>query len=160
MSKIILKRVMMVLMVAAFLSGVGCKNSSVMGSSQLKLPELGLTMQTPAGWTRDKFYLCHKGEYNTGVLMVESLAGKSLDEVARKISTEFGSQILSSNEMTVDGHRVIVNHIKATTGAHALDAYLARGDKVAVITFTLVSKDVYDQCENGLLKSLKTIKLK
>ena len=148
-------------MVAIFLTITGCDGvKSISGKKTMEIPKLGISMQIPTGWVRDDSHMCHKGEYNIGMLMQEPLNGKKFKETASKISKEFGAKIVSTNTLKINDYNAVKTHIKMPNGVNALRVYIHKKDTIITVSFAIESKEIYEKYEPALLKSIKTIKVK
>ena len=156
----ITKHLLSALMIAVCLTIAGCGVKGISGKKTMEIPASGVSIKIPAGWVRDDSHMCHKGEFNTGMLIEEPLEGKNFEETATKISKEFGAEIISTGNLKINDYKAIKTHIKLPNGVNALRVYIHKKDKIITASFAIESKKMYEKYKPALLKSMKTIKVK
>lgn len=146
------------LLMALCLSGIcGCGGVGVLGKKTMEIPGRGVALNIPAGWQPDNPQMCHKGD-NTGVLMEESLEGKTFRKRAGEMSREFGSTVISESALKIGGHDAIKALIKTSSGDMLLRVYIHKGEKIIVISFAML-KNEYPANEPALRQSIQSIKI-
>lgn len=147
------------LLMALCLSGIcGCGSMGDLGRKTMEIPELGVSMNIPAGWQSDNPQMCHKGD-NTGLLMEEELAGSPFAKSAGQMSKEFGNTVISESALKISGHDAIKALIKTPAGDMLLRVYIHKGAKIIWISFVIL-KDDYPANELVLQQSIQSIKIK
>lgn len=144
---------------ALLIAGISSVIVSDAAAAAMKISNLGVSMPIPSGWTLDNPGMCHQGE-NTGMLMDEPLNGQSLEIVAKQMSEEFGSKIISQSKIKIAGLKAIKAHIKAPGGSHALRVYIQKGARVIWVSFAFASEKAYTQNEASVMKAVNAIKTK
>ena len=160
MTEKIVKHTLPIAMALLFLTITGCGVKITSKNNTMRDPKSGISMKIPSDWVLDNSRMCHKGEYNTGALMEDSLGGKDFAEAVDKISKEFGAKILSKKNFEINGYKAIKAHIEAPNGVNSLRIYIHKKDKIISVSFAIESKEMYSKYESALLKSVKTIKFK
>ena len=152
----ITKHVWQALVFSMLLIMGGCGGGVLAGKKVMEIPELGVSMTIPAGWQLDNPQMCHKGEY-TGILMDEPLAGKTFEVCADEMSKEFGSKIISTQTLMINGCKAIKTVMEyPVTETKILRVYIHKQDKIAVVSFVIHQTD-YPQYEAALAASVKSI---
>lgn len=147
------------LLIPLFLSGIcGCGGNGVLGKKTMEIPELGVSINIPAGWQLDNPQMCHKGD-NTGLLMEEGLEGNTFEKSAGQMSKEFGSTVISESALQICGHGAIKALVKTLSGDMLLRVYIHKGEKIILISFVIL-KNEYSENEPALQQSLQSIKIK
>lgn len=139
----------------------GCGGSSLPGSASLQVPELGLSMKVPAGWSADRANprMCSRGE-STGIIIDEPLAGKDFAQHVDILSQEFGARRVLLSPMTVSGREsfeVIAEY--PAQGTTALKVYIHKDASLIEVSF-VVPSDEFAASEPSLRESVKSIVLK
>ena len=158
MSNKLTKNVLNLLLVLLFLL-TGCGGERGTSNKTMEIPELGVSMKIPAGWERDDSGLCHKGEYNTGMLLQEPLDGRNFEDVASDMSTEYGAEVVSTKNMQINGYDAIRTHIKMPDGVNGLRVYIHKGDNIITVSFVIESDEAYSKYEQSLLDAINSIKI-
>lgn len=140
-----------------FFSGCG-DNMSSTGKTTMRLPELGLVMDAPAGWRVDKNDpgMCFKGEY-TGLLLSEPLNGRSFMRAVEEMSSEFGAKILSRNETAIAGKAAVKVVMDEPGGMKTFRIYLDCGNAIAYASFSVLKED-FPQWEAAFDKSAASLR--
>ena len=159
MLKFFIKPALQLIMISIFLTIIGCGVKSVSRKKKMEIPQL-VSMEIPKGWVLDSSHMCHKGEYNTGMLLEEVLGTKNFEKTAIKMSKEFGSEILTTDNFKINNYNAIKTHIKAPNGVNTLRVYIHKGNQIIWISFAIESKEMYSKYESALQKSIKSIKIK
>ena len=148
-----------------FLGAAGCGGSAGKpggGGAKMTLPELGLSMRVPSGWTLDKHNsgYCFKGNDNNGTVIAEPLAGKTLDQYVNAACKEFGGKVMSKKPLELCGCKAveaIVDH--PAEGKREFLGFIKKGDKVIQVGFT-VSQSEFPKCEAALREALNSLEIK
>ena len=155
MFKLIKKSVFALFFIICFFIILSCDNKT--SSSKMELSEFGISLNIPSGWKSDDLTMCHKGEYNTGIILHESLNGRTFEEAASEISNEFGAKVISTENMQIDGYPAIKTLISMPNGTYTLRVYINIEDEIITISFTIENKDKYLKYESDLLDAINSI---
>ena len=140
-----------------FVAGCGGDMSNT-GNTTMRLSQLGLVMEAPAGWKVDGDHpgMCTKGDC-TGLLMSEPLDGRSFKEVVDKMSSEFGAKVSSRRETTVAEKPAVKVVMDDPGGMKVFRVYLDCGSAIAYVSFAL-PKGEFSSSEASLEKSVSSLR--
>ena len=139
---------------------LGCgHNMSNTGNTTMRLSQLSLVMEAPAGWKveRDNPGMCAKGDC-TGLLMSEQLDGRSFKEVVEKMSSEFGAKVLSRRETTVAEKPAVKVVMDDPGGMKVFRVYLDCGSAIAYVSFAVPAGE-FSSAEASLDKSVASLRM-
>jgi len=137
----------------------GCGDGKI-GKATMSLPELGITINAPAGWKFDgrDSGMCTHGDY-IGLLLSEPLDGKTFSKAVEAMSKEFGSTVLSRKDLNIGGRTAVQISMDAPNDMKVLRLYLDCGQSIAYVSYA-VSKTDYASYEQALLESLASLRIK
>ena len=118
------------------------------GGSKIDVPELGLTMRLPAGWSADRrnprMFIDAGNEDNLGLIEDYPLEGKTLSEYVGQFS-ELGppgaaARAISRNSTTISGLEAI-EMVTQSVEASIIEVDVRRGDSVMRVSFRTRKED-------------------
>ena len=155
MLKLIKKSVFALFFLICFFIILSCDNK--ISSNKMELSDFGISLNIPSGWKLDDSTMCHKGEYDTGIIMHEGLNGKTFEEAASEISHEFGAKVISTENMQIDGYPAIKAVISMPNGTYTLRVYINIENEIITVSFTMENKSKYLKYESDLLEAVNSI---
>ncbi len=149
----------LVLTAAAIVLSVvlGCGGAKM----DLSLPELGLSMHLPSGWTVDgqnprMFFDARNREDNYGLVEDYPLEGLSFEEYVASMPTG-GATIVSKKPTIVSGHEAM--EVVSEALYTVIEVNIHKGDRVIRVSFRAL-KDDYPEHEPSYRESLRSIAIK
>lgn len=115
-------------------------------------------MSIPNGWTLDNDQMCHKGDY-TGIVMMETLDGRSLNDRADEMSAEFGSRVIATERLRISDRDAIRTSLELQSGDMMERLYLSNHDAIIWISFS-VSKSTHPQEKQAIDHAFQSVKIR
>lgn len=139
---------------------IGCVGGQ--GKAKLEVPELGLSMELPAGWIVDRqnprmcFETKNKVD-NFGMVEDYSLEGQTLNEYVERMSKVGAAEIISSTPLTIGGREAVQVVTEALYTVIEID--VRKGDRVVRVSFRTLRED-FPQYEPFLRKALQSVEIR
>lgn len=134
----------------------GC-GGGASGGQTLQVPELGLSIEAPAGWRVDRQARMFSRGDSTCMILEEPLEGADFLESVDRLSGYFGGQLISREQFSLGGRRAVRAVIDYPgPGSRALKAYIDGGDTLVEVSF-VADSTVFDSLEPEMSRSLESL---
>lgn len=150
-------------MAAALLSLAlaGCGRGGVTGPAVMSAPELGLSMNAPAGWRLfgPDARMSASGD-STAVIIDEPLEGREFRGYVRRLSEDHRGKVLSMDNVTVSGFdavEALVDYPDA--GSRVLKVYIRRDETLVEVSFAAPAND-FSRHEQAIRESITSITIR